>query len=89
MILAKVLGNVVATEKDPIFQSKKIMIVQPLDSSQNPKGDSLLAFDEAQAGVGDTVLVLREGNGCRQIWNNDQAPVNSIIVGIVDQVSTN
>ena len=90
MILARVIGNVVSTEKDPSFHARKILVCQPI----NPTGDtfqdqgpSLLAFDEVQAGVGDTVLIIREGNGCRQIWNNEQAPVNAVIAGIVDQVS--
>jgi len=87
MILARVLGNVVSTVKDESFHARKILVVQPLDGHLKEQGASLLAFDEAQAGVGDTVLVIREGNSCRQIWNNDKAPVNAVIAGIVDRVT--
>ncbi len=79
MILGRVVSEVVSTFKDKTFEGRKILVVQPVSGDK-----SLLAFDEVQAGPGDTVLVCREGNGCRQIWGMDQAPVNSVIVGIVD-----
>ena len=85
MFIAKVIGNVVSTIKHPVYAGKKIMVVQPLNLDGSPKGDSLLAVDEVQAGVGDTVLVLNEGSGARQIVQNEQGPVRAIIMGIVDQ----
>jgi microcompartment protein CcmK/EutM len=86
MLLAKVIKPVVCTVKDKSFVSKKIFVVQPLNQSLAAAGPTLLAFDSGSAGPGDTVLVCREGNGCRQIWGDSEAPVNSIIVGIVDAV---
>jgi len=85
MFIAKVIGNVVATLKHPVYAGKKIMVVQPLNLDGSPKGDSLLAVDEVQAGEGDTVLVLNEGSGARQIVQNEQGPIRAIIMGIVDQ----
>lgn len=82
MIVGKVISEVVSTFKDPTFHRRKILVVQPLSGDK-----SFLAFDEVQAGPEDIVLVCREGNGCRQIWGLDQAPVNSVIVGIVDDIS--
>lgn len=98
MILAKVIGNVVMSVKHKAYESETLLAVQPLDQNQNPTGKSWLALDRAQAGVGDTVLVLREGSGIRQILGRDKklpvevavkeaVPVRSLIVGIVDAVS--
>jgi len=86
VILARVVGNVVSTAKLPIFQGLKIMVVQPLDGDKRPQGRTLLAFDMVQAGVGDTVLVMDEGNSCRLILGDPQAPVRTLIVGIVDEI---
>lgn len=86
MTLAKVITPVVATQKDPSFKGRKIFVVQPLNSEMKPAGAPLLAFDHVQAGPGDTVIICREGNGCRQLWELDQAPVNAVIAGIVDHI---
>jgi len=86
MILGKVIGNVVSTMKLPIYQGYKILIVQPVNDKEEPQGKILLALDTVQAGVGDTVLVIDEGNSSRLIMNNSTAPVRTMIVGIVDTV---
>jgi len=86
MILGKVIGNVVSTIKLPIYQGYKILIVQPVGNKEEPQGESVLALDTVQAGVGDTVLVIDEGNASRLIMNNPTAPVRTMIVGIVDAI---
>lgn len=87
MILARVLGSVVATEKHPAFHARKLLIVQPLDEALKDNGKSFLAIDEnTSAGKGDVVLVMREGNGVRQIVGDKMAPIRSCIVGVVDSV---
>ena len=86
MILGKVIGNVVSTIKLPIYQGYKILIVQPVNNKEEPQGESILALDTVQAGVGDTVLVIDEGNSSRLIMNNSTAPIRTMIVGIVDAV---
>jgi len=86
MILGKVIGNVVSTIKLPIYQGYKILIVQPVNDKEEPQGESVLALDTVQAGVGDTVLVIDEGNSSRLIMNNPTAPVRTVIVGIVDAI---
>lgn len=86
MMLGKVVGNVVATAKLPILQGLKIMVVQPIDAVGKPRGQTLLAFDMVQAGIGDTVLVIDEGNSCRTILGDPQAPIRMLIVGIVDEI---
>ncbi len=86
MILAQVVGNVVSTMKLPVFQGFKILVVQPVDRERKPRGQTLLALDTVQAGIGDFVLVIDEGNSARSILGNSQAPIRTLIVGIVDNV---
>ncbi len=88
MLLCKVLGTVVATEHHKAFDARKMLVVQPLDEQQQVLGKSFLAVDHtSSAGKGDTVLVLREGTGVRQILGDKTLPIRSLIVGVVDQVS--
>jgi ethanolamine utilization protein EutN len=84
MILGKIIGDVVSTIKLPILNGYKLMIVQPIDNNGNPKGNSLVALDVVQSGVGDNVIVIDEGNSSRLIINDSMAPVRSVIVGVVD-----
>lgn len=89
MILGRVTGTVVATVKHPAYEGRKLLSVMPIDERGAPAGDDFLAVDHAQAGVGDTVLVLKEGNGVRQILAGDiraVMPVLETIVAIVDHV---
>jgi len=86
MILGKVIGNVISTIKLPVYQGYKILIVQPVNDEEEPQGESVLALDTVQAGVGDTVLVIDEGNSSRLIMNNSTAPVRTMIIGIVDAI---
>ncbi len=87
MRLCRVLGNVTATVKHPAFAGRTLLVVQPLDEHGVDTGDSFVAVDNAQAGAGDRVIVLTEGNGVRQIVKQgDQVPIRSMVVGIVDHV---
>lgn len=87
MRLCRVLGNVTATVKHPSYAGRTLLVVQPLDEHGADTGDSFVAVDNAQAGPGDRVLVLTEGNGVRQILKQgEQVPIRSLVVGIVDQV---
>jgi ethanolamine utilization protein EutN len=88
MILAKIIGNVVSTVKVTGYESRNIMIVQPIDPSGVPKGKSFLAVDTVQAGVGDTVLVLEEGGSARMILDEPETfTIKSIIAGVVDHIT--
>ena len=87
MNICRVLGTVVATEKHPAFHARKLLVVQPLDEHQQPLGKSFIAIDHSSsAGKGDLVLVMREGNGVRQIVGDKMAPIRSIIVGVIDSI---
>jgi microcompartment protein CcmK/EutM len=88
MILAKVIGNVVSTIIAKGYESKKILVVQPIDPSGNPKGSSFLAIDAVQAGVGDMVLIMEEGGSARSIINEPESmTVKAVIAGIVDDIT--
>ena len=81
MKLCRVEGSVVASTHHPVYDGRKLLIVQPVDG-----GDSFLAVDRVQAGPGDLVLVNQEGNGTRQLLKlGPQVPIRSLIVGIVDE----
>ena len=85
----RVVGPLWATVKHPAFVGHPLFVVQPLDEAGADTGASFVAIDHVQAGVGDKVMVLTEGNGVRQILKQgDQTPIRSIIVGIVDAVTT-
>ncbi|HUV16297.1 MAG TPA: EutN/CcmL family microcompartment protein [Pelolinea sp.] len=86
MIIGKVLGTVVTTISHPHYKHRRLLVVQPLSLDEDQSGD-FLALDNSQAGIGDTVLVLREGGGARQVLKNKDACVISVIVGIVDSVN--
>jgi len=94
MRLCRVEGSVVATAHHPAFDGRKLLVVQPMEPAPaadkaplRPTGTSFLAVDNVQAGAGDLVLVMSEGNGVRQLMKmGPQVPIRSLIVAIVDDV---
>jgi ethanolamine utilization protein EutN len=86
MITGVVSGSVYSTINHPFYDCKKLMIVEKIKPDGQPTGDYLIAIDSVGAGPGERVLVLDEGNGARQIINDPEAPVRSIIVGIIDEM---
>jgi microcompartment protein CcmK/EutM len=87
MIIARVVGNVVSTEKHPHYKGRKILVVQPITPDGQAKGASFLAVDGVQAGVGDTVLVVDEGGSARLAVGDEGAvTIRTAICGIVDSV---
>ncbi len=86
MILARVVGTVVITMSHSDYKGRRLLVVQPLGLPGQPDDGDFLALDNTQAGIGDTVLVNREGSGARQVLQNPDAAVISVIVGIVDSV---
>jgi ethanolamine utilization protein EutN len=78
-----------STVKHPAYAGKALFVVQPIDEKGADTGASFVAVDTVQAGAGDRVIVLTEGNGVRQILKQgDIVPIRSVIVGIVDAVET-
>lgn len=87
MILARVVGNVVATQKDARYEGSRILVVRPIDLDGTDSGDELLALDSVDAGVGDTVVVVREGwSASTSATGKPGAAIDSAIVGVVDSI---
>ncbi len=86
MILARITGSVVSTIHHPIINGRKLLLAERLDHAGEPAGGYLIAMDAIGAGKGETVLILDEGSGARQILDDASAPVRSLVVGIVDEV---
>jgi len=85
MILARVVGTVVATRKDERLVSSKLMIVRPVDPQGKAEGSHLVAVDTVDAGFGETVLIV-SGSSARMASGLKDCPVDAAIVGIVDTV---
>ena len=87
MQIAKVIGTVVATQKHRKFEGAKLLLVQPLDIDDTPRGVALLAIDGVGAGVGEKVLIVLEGRAAGEALGQKAAPVDAAIVGIIDTVT--
>jgi len=87
VILARVLGNVVATQKNERYASARVMLCQPLTPTGEEWGATLLALDSVDSGVGDTVIIVQEGWGASTAATGEPgAAIDSAIVGVVDRV---
>jgi ethanolamine utilization protein EutN len=89
MILARVVGTIVTTISHRDYKNRRLLVVQPLALPGEAPDEDFIALDNTQAGIGDTVLVNREGSGARQVLKNPDACVISVIVGIVDSAFIN
>ena len=86
MMLCRVTGTIVATQKTETLREQKILIVQPVDLDGAPVGRDILALDTLDAGTGDTVLVVQEGQAAAQMLRRKDVPVHSIVVAVVDGI---
>jgi len=87
VILARVVGSVVATHKHRKFEGAKLLLVQPIGLDDVPRGVTLLAVDSVGAGVDEKVLVVIEGRAAGEALGRKGAPVDAAVVGIVDAVN--
>lgn len=86
MFLAEIVGTVVSPVQHPALEGEKLLLLRVLRPDGSPAGKTRIALDRAQAGVGDRVLVVDEGNSGRQLVGRDNAPVKTVVVGVVDYV---
>ncbi len=86
MKLGRVVGNVVSTVSNPLYDGRKLLLCDLVDERGRDVGDYLIAVDNVGAGAGETVLVLDEGNGARQVLDWPEGAVRAVVVGIVDRV---
>jgi ethanolamine utilization protein EutN len=87
MYIGRVVGSVVATVKHSHLEGRRLLLVDQLGPGAEPTGDYDIAVDVVRAGPGDTVMVLDEGNGARQILGLDPGAIRAVIVGVVDEVA--
>lgn len=87
MKLARVVGTVVSTINAPVFDGRRLLLCDFLDERGEPAGGYTLAVDAVDAGAGETVLILDEGNSARQVLAAPDAPVRAVVVGIVDELT--
>ena len=85
MKLGRVAGTVISTISHPAYDTRSLLICDLLDVAGRDTGNYLICIDAVGAGSGEMVLILDEGNGARQVVGDSQAPVRTVIVGIVDQ----
>ena len=86
MFLAEVLGTVVSPVQHPVLDGERLLLLRVLKPDGSPAGKTRIALDRASAGVGERVLVIDEGNSGRQLVGRTDAPVKTVIVGVVDYV---
>jgi ethanolamine utilization protein EutN len=88
MITARVVGEVVATIKHRDLQSHKLLLVQPVDPADGPQGQPMLAVDVVDAGIGDRVLVVDEGNSAAQVLRRSRGAIRTVVVGVIDEIES-
>ena len=86
MLIARVIGELVATQKHPSHEGRKLLVVQPLNLDGTNRGDAVVALDALDAGVGDRVLVSTDGYAASSSVGRPQSPIDMAVIGFIDQV---
>jgi ethanolamine utilization protein EutN len=86
MLIARVVGEVVSTEKVASHQGRKALLVQPLNLDGTDRGDAVVALDAVDAGVGDRVLLTMEGYSAMTSVGRPSSPIDMAVIGVIDTV---
>jgi microcompartment protein CcmK/EutM len=87
MVISRVVGDIVSTQKNPHLKGYKLLLVQPVDlDGETPIGASMIALDKVDAGDGDLVLVNKEGGSARIMLQDEEVPVQAVIVAVIDDM---
>ena len=86
MILGRVVGSLYSTINHEFYDKRRILVVEKIQPDGESGDDYLFAVDTVDAGAGETVLIIDEGNSARQVLDSENGPVRSVIVGIVDEI---
>jgi ethanolamine utilization protein EutN len=86
MLIARVVGELVATQKHPSHEGRKLLLVQPLNLDGSNRGDAVVALDAVDAGIGDRVLLATEGFSAMTAVGRPQSPIDMAVIGFIDQV---
>ena len=86
MLIGRIVGDVVATQKDPSHQGRKILLVQPLNLDGSDRGNPILALDSVDAGPGDRVLLATEGFSAMTAVGRPNSPIDAAVIGVIDSI---
>jgi ethanolamine utilization protein EutN len=86
MLIARVIGEVVSTQKHPSHKGRKVLLVQPLNLDGTNRGDAVIALDSVDAGAGDRVLLATEGFSAMTSVGRPQSPIDMAVIGFVDSI---
>jgi ethanolamine utilization protein EutN len=86
MLIGRVVGELVSTQKHESHLGRKALLVQPLNLDGTNRGDALIAFDAVDAGIGDRVLVVTEGFSAMTAVGRPQSPIDMAVIGFVDHI---
>lgn len=86
MKVGRVVGTVVSTINSPVFDGRRLLLCDLLDTSGHPDGSYLICVDTVGSGAGEAVLIIDEGNSARQVLGMTTAPVRAIVVGVIDEL---
>ena len=86
MLIGRVVGEIVATQKHPTHEGRKILLVQPLNLDGSNRGDAVVALDAVDAGVGDRVLLATEGFSAMTSVGRTQSPIDMSVIGYIDSI---
>ncbi len=86
MLIARVVGEMVATQKHPSHEGRNLLLVQPLNLDGSNRGDAVVALDAVGAGIGDRVLVTTDGYSAMRAVGRMQSPIDTAVVGFIDQI---
>ena len=86
MLIARVIGEVVSTQKHASHVGRQALIVQPLNLDGTDRGDAVIALDAVDAGVGDRVLLVTEGFSAMTGVGRPQSPIDMAVVGFIDNI---
>ena len=86
MLIGRVIGELVATQKHPSHEGRKVLVVQPLNLDGSDRGDAVLALDAVDAGVGDRILLSTDGWAASSATGRPQSPIDMAVIGFIDRV---
>src|ERR1700724_3997170 len=86
MLIARVIGELVATQKHASHEGRKLLLVQPLNLDGSNRGDAVVALDAVDAGVGDRVLLVTEGFSAMTAGGRPESPIDMAVVGVIDRI---
>lgn len=86
MLIAKVVGDLTATQKHPTHEGRKLLLVQPLELDGRDRGAPMVAIDSVSAGIGDRVLLVLDGFAAFTAAGHKQAPIDAAVIGVIDQI---